>query len=320
MSFNSSDAHLIGHRWLRDGRYVADRVKLLRGKVTETLEVEVEVEPGAKAIAEAIQAGRIDHRLCDVVSLACRDVDRAERRLAAYGLYTAIPHAQGLVLKCLQEKLEGAGVCSVRDIPSELTLTARQVAPDLLAQSQPLEAVDIPGLYGGRRVVSIHWASQLNRTVPVVELLAPDVKYLEGWPKGVFLLLPQFDAVARQLSLTQELIVWKMDEAERLDSLRKYFAQMWRERMRRENWPMDQSVQDPREAELRVTPNPVVWCRDFITGEMLVSYAGLSHEVVCVNGCTTNDRWFMRWFGDSMEAEQADAEARLEAASLTAKR
>ncbi|MFA7302544.1 MAG: hypothetical protein WC030_02235 [Candidatus Paceibacterota bacterium] len=138
LSGGKPEVQLTNQRWLSDGRYVADQVLLLHGKVLETLATDVEQEATPEEIGRAIWVKLFAHPLQGALSDAYHELYKLEDRRVflarGAGSNEARRNVAALVLEKIVEKLRG--VRFVRDIPQELTVTAGEVMPDLIAQKK----------------------------------------------------------------------------------------------------------------------------------------------------------------------------------------
>lgn len=131
------EVQLANHRWLHDGRWVADRVRSLHGKVLDTLEAELEQEPGAERIAAALTGWSCPfaHPLHEVCRRVIDELAALEqRRVMLSGEQTRDMTA--LVRERLAEKLRD--VWFVRNIPAGFLFSASEVAPELVVQAETL--------------------------------------------------------------------------------------------------------------------------------------------------------------------------------------
>ncbi|MFA5812893.1 MAG: hypothetical protein WC862_00005 [Patescibacteria group bacterium] len=313
------EVQFTNYRWLRDGRYVADSAKMLHGKVLETIETAVEQEPGAEKIAEALTGWScsFDHRLheeCKTVASELHDLE--SRRVIFSGENTRDMTA--LVRGKLSEKLQG--VRFVRDIPESVTVTAEEVAPELVVQAETLGTIEIPGL--GRRLLTRQYVKhdQRRSNTPTVMLAAEEFRRITAWPFGDRVYPALAGLSSSQFSWTLREIL-QSPEAERLGKIREYFSRKWLDHERSSNRPRDEKVTNPLEADPPTTPSPVVWGNDLITGEAFTAYAALYHDVRGAKGRIVDSGWSIRWYDDADEAAKTDAEARREAGSyITARR
>lgn len=282
---------------------------MLHGKVLETLAAEVEQETTPEAITEAIVGWKFPHRLRDVVSEVSRELSEIEeRRVMLTGEKARDMYA--LVRGKLTEKLQG--VRFVRNIPESLTVTAQEIAPELVSQRETLGTVEIPGV--GRRLPQKQHARFGFDQVPTVALSVEEFRQVESWP------LPKVYPVLSELGDREQLDyslqrAMEAPEAERLGALRAFFAQRWLE-FQRGNYPKDVPITSPRQADLPQTPAPVEWGFDLLTGEPFTAYPALTKR-----SRYGSEEWMFCWHTDAAQAAKADTEARREAESyITARR
>ncbi|HEY4493818.1 MAG TPA: hypothetical protein VJB95_00055 [Candidatus Paceibacterota bacterium] len=311
------EVQLVNYRWLRDGRYVADRAQLLHGKVLKVLETELEQEPGAEKISAEMIRGAFwasfKHRLCEECDALTRKLTELEgRRVLLSGEKTRDMVA--LVRENVTVKLQAANVRFVREIPADLTVTAEEIAPELVAGMDTLGTIEVPGL--GRRLPKKQHASfGFGDEVPTVELSIGEFRMVEAWPLvKVYPVLTELGYARDQLDYGLRSAV-EMPEAERLEKVREFFAERWTKIQRSQNFPKESKVGSPREADLPATPEPVEWGYDLITGATFTAYAALRKS----GGYA--EHWEFQWIESPEDAAKADAEARQEAESyITARR
>ncbi|MFA6131052.1 MAG: hypothetical protein WC730_02230 [Patescibacteria group bacterium] len=313
------EVELTDYRWLTDGRYVADRARMLHGKVLDTLAAEVEQIPPTEKLAESLTAtwGRFDHPLQPVVEAVRTELYELEgRRVVLTGEEARDMNA--LVLEHLGRKLVAAGVRYVRDVPASLTLTAAEVDPELVAARDNLGTIEIPGV-GRRLATSQRGELNFGRPVVTVKVTAEEFRAVTAWPfPTIYPVIGEIGEGYGQLNYRLEEAV-ESPEAERLGKLREHFAQRWLDAQRVKNYPQDVKVADPHEADAPVTPEPVAWGYDLMTGETFTAYAALVHDVRGAKGRIYDDGWRIRWFDNAAEA--AEAKGRREARSFeTARR
>lgn len=298
---------LTNFRWLRDGRWVADRARMLHGKVLETLETELEQEPGPDRIAEAITAPMstpFEHRLAkEYREVASYLFDLERKRVLFSGEQ---PRNMFVVVgERIAEKIRNAGARRVADIPATLTVTAEEIAPELVTKADSLGMVKIPGL-GFRLPERVNVS---GGTAAVVKLLPEEVRQVASWPLDtVYPLVVGLDAynLFGWTSPAKKMIK-VADPVERWSQLREWLGEKWLELHRSKNYPKEQSITDPRYAPLPSTPEPIVWGTDLISGEERVVYAGLHVARRVGSGILL---WSLRWFDSKEEAAKSDAEAR----------
>ena len=307
---------LVDFRWLPDGRYVADRARVLHGKTVEVLQKEVEQEPGTEKIAERLCQGFGCFEHSDPLVKAAAEVrsdlqDLENRRVLLSG--EPARDMSALVRERLTAKLQAVGVRFVRDIPADFGLAAEEVAPELVAARDTLGTVEIPGL--GRRLLEKQYAEfGFGNPVPVVVITADELGRLTVWPfDRVYPVLSELGATRIEWALRDAV---EAPEAERIGKIREYFAERWLDIQRSSNRPKDETVADPSQVDPPGTPAPVVWGIDLRTGEEKRAYAALVHQVVGAKGRFVDRGWGICWFDSAEEAVAADAEGREDADSL----
>ncbi len=317
VSGGKPELQFTNHRWLRDGRYVADHAKMLHGKVIETIKAELEQETTPEAIVKAIAGWQFPHRLRDVIDSVSRELYELEgRRVMLTG--EQMRDMTALVRAKLTEKIQG--VRFVRDISDSITVTSEEIAPELISERDNLGTIVIPGV--GRRLPTKQSASFFfGDHVPVVAFSIEEFRQIESWPfANVYPVLKEIGETREQLDYGLRYAI-EAPEAERMGKLREYFAGMWLNVQRNKNRPKDEQVINPLEADPPAMPNPVVWGYDIMTGEVKTAYAALVHDVHGAKGRIVDSGWSIRWYDDADEAAKADVEGRREAESfITARR
>lgn len=309
------EVQFTNHRWLRDGRYVADRAKMLHGKVLETIEAAIEQEPGPEKIVEAFRHFSkpfecILHGLYETSSREAYELER--RRVSLSGEQSRDMFK--IATEALARKLERAGVRFVRDVPTNFSFTASDIDPELVAQAETLGTIEIPGV--GRKPVERQYAQfGFGDQVPAVALTIEEFCSLESWPfDKVYPLLNELGNAREQLDYGIRDAM-EAPEAERLGKLRDYFAEKWLDHQRLSNRPKDEKVADPREADPPATPDPVMWGKDLLTGKEHTAYAALIHRVEGCKGSIYDRGWEIHWYEEAEAAAKRDGEGRREAMS-----
>lgn len=306
------------HRWERDGRYLADRARMLHGKVLEVLQPAVEQEPGAAAVGEKLTGlfCPFEHRLADQCREICEDLSALENRRVLLSDETAreIP---ALIRERLTEKLSAVGVRFVRDIPADMTITAEEIAPELVRDRETLGTVEIPGL--GRRSPE-RVRTFLRQTVFAVWLAVEEVARIKAWPLPTCRpVLHEVDSQAynqlKDASSFDDVAKPELTAEERWHLHKEELAKRLLTRQRVTKHPKAESVADPRQSDPPPTPAPVVWGTDLRTGERITAYAALVHNIGACKGRISDRGWEIRWYDDADEAAEADRKARVEATS-----
>lgn len=309
------EVQITNHRWLRDGRYVADRAKVLHNKVLEVLEAELEQETTPEAIVQAIAGWQVPHRLRYIIENVSGELFELETRRVIF-TGEQVRDMIALVHQCLTKKLQETGIRFVHDIPEALTVTAEEIAPELVSQRDTVGTVVVPGV--GRRLPkkrSARFGFSGNQ-VPVVELSIEEFRLVDGWPFAtVYPVLTGFGEVFEQVDYGLQDAMEAL-EADRLDKLREYFAEVWLNVQRGKNCPKDEKIANPLEVDPPATPNPVVWGFDLMTDEAQTVYAALHHSVGVSKGRVVDSGWSIRWYDDAEQAAIVDAKARREAESF----
>lgn len=319
ISGGKPQVQLTNYRWLRDGRYVADRAKVLHGKVLETFEAELEQEVAPEAIMQAIVGWQVPHRLRYVMEDVSGELFELEKRRVIF-TGEQMRDMTALVQQCLTKKFQEAGICFVRDIPETFTVAAEEIAPELVSQRDTIGTVVVPGV--GRRLPKKRSArfGFIGNQVPAVELSIEEFRLVNDWPFGtVYPVLKGFGEVFEQVDYGLQDAM-EAPEADRLQKLREYFTLVWLNVQRGKNCPKDEKVANPLEVDPPATPNPVIWGFDLMTGEAQTAYAALHHSVGVSRGRVVDSGWSIRWYDSADEAAKIDAKARREAESFIAAR
>jgi hypothetical protein len=309
------EVQLTNYRWLRDGRYVADRAKVLHNKVLEVLEAELEQETTPEAIVQAIAGWQVPHRLRYTMEEVSGELFELETRRVIF-TDEQMRDMTALVQQCLTKKLQEAGIRFVRDIPETFTVAAEEIAPELVSQRDTIGTVIVPGV--GRRLPkkrSARFGFSGNK-VPVVELSIEEFRLVDAWPFAtVYPVLNGFGEVFEQVDYGLQDAM-EAPEADRLAKLREYFTLVWLNVQRGKNCPKDEKVTNPLEADPPTTPNPVVWGFDLMTDEAQTVYAALHHSVGVSRGRVVDSGWSICWYDDAKQAAIVDTKARREAESF----
>lgn len=303
------EVQLTNYRWLSDGRYVADRARMLHGKAIEIIEAEVEQDVPMDELVKKLSDWNA-HDFCHPLQQQCLAVwrnlyDLEKRRI---GLAGQERDMSILIREKLAEKFRGAGIRKAADVPSDFSVSADEVAPELMAEADTLGTVEIPGV--GRRLTdqvrpSFGWSDIL-----AVEITIEEFRRVISWPsEEVYPMITELGAAFEQLGYEIQDAL-RSQEAERLGLLREHLTKRWLDVQKGKNYPKDIEITNPREADLPLIPEPVVWGYDLLTGETYTAFAGLCK----LRGY--GERWGYRWFDSEDAAAKADTEARCEAESF----
>lgn len=302
------EVQLTNYRWLSDGRYVADRARMLHGKAIEILEAEVEQDVPSDELVKKLSdwnAYDFRHPLQQQCLEVWRELYDLEKRRA--GLTDKERDMSVLIRSKLAEKFQEAGIRKATEILADFSITAEEVALELVAEAGTLGTVEIPGV--GRHLTEQVRPSFGWDDVLAVELTTEEFRRVTSWPfADVYPMVTELGAAFEQLGHEIKDAL-QVPEAERLGLLHEYFAKRWADIQRGKNYPKDIEIQNPREVDLPAKPESVVWGFDLLTGEPLTAYAGLCK----LHGY--GERWGYRWFDSKEAAAKADAEARREAES-----
>lgn len=242
---------LVNFRWLRDGRYLADRALVLHQRIIKILENDVEEEPGPAVIAAELcrpslygplpfrgeyrtpLIEKLRQNVLDVLAeLNKREWSRAAAAEAVLGKEHELAQLRDMrarVREFLTEKLREAGVHYVRDVPENLVIRAEEVSPDLFGED--LGTVEIPGV--GRRAVQKATPLINAKLMPVeVELTLEEFyQRATAWPfRKLVPVLKGFGALG---GASLELALSEPDPVERLTKLRELYSRRFGEKMSR---------------------------------------------------------------------------------------
>ncbi len=314
------EIQLTNFRWERDGRYVADRAKMLHGKVLETIETSLEQAPGTTLIAEAMLGYGFEHPLKAQLAAVLHDLHELEERRISFETGQAKSFAEE-VKTLLVAKLEMAGVRRVSEIPAGLTITAEEIAPELTAQRETLGTVEIPGL--GR------WPVLRRRDFmgfkPYVAVTLDDVRQITNWPfTNLDLRIEEVDGNSWDGSHWSAPIFQEGDD--RWPAILKGIEEKWVHVQRSSNWPKDSLTGDPCETGVPILPDMVKWGEDF-SGQTFFAFPAYSEKATVwvvppkpsygMGGGGYNQKgWGIKWFNTAEEAVSHNAEARYHAEDL----
>jgi hypothetical protein len=318
VSGGKPEVKLHNFRFLLDGRYVADRCKMLHSKVLETIESELEQDAEPQALAKQLMnncyAGPNGHPLGRHMHDVAEDLVRLESR-RIFHVLSGGRNMKELVAQNVTEKLKAAGVRRVGEIPAGITVTAEEIAPDLLASRDTLGTVEVPGL--GRLEAQWDACANQRRGVPVVKVSADDVVKITDWPHtNIGLWVPELGYSMQELESGNLADLLFQPGQGRWPKILVWFNERWVKAQRDKNYPKPIDLPHPLEAEPPARPCPTVWARNLVSGQEYKAYAALVHLVFSGRGRVLDQGWKILWFENAEEAEKRDAEARLEAESF----
>ncbi len=217
---------LTNYRWSRDGKYLADRAVMLHGKVLKTLESDLEQVPGVDVLIAAWMRGKpFEHRLYEEIGQTETTVRTLEyRRVLLSGERPRDPRA--LVVDKLGAKLRAAGIEKVADIPDDLSITAQDVVPDLVAQAETLGTIEVPGL--GRRLPQ-RVQNRMYGTSLILNMTNEDVANTVAWPfSNVYPVIEEgIDGQGYESGFGTLKDILEGPEAERWPALKKDLTKRW---------------------------------------------------------------------------------------------
>ncbi|MDP3795489.1 MAG: hypothetical protein Q8R13_06265 [bacterium] len=311
------EVQLTNFRFLRDGRYVADRAKMLHGKVLETLETEIEQDVPMELLVRALsdrfsysfrhpfqeKCGEVWTELYEIEKRRVLDEGGAERNIGEF------------ISQYLTRNFEALEVKRVADVPSNFVITAELVMPELVVLRDNFGKVQIPGL-GWKPVVELNFNERNIHFVKIraaVELSAEELKQITEWPFN--------DLVIRVAGI--ESVNWYYSDPlfqqgeNRWQQILEKICTRWLEVQKAANYPKEISVNDPKDVDPPVTPEPLVWGHGLIDGQVYTTFAALHHSVTFGKGRSSDRGWSIRWFDKQEEAEKCDAMARGEVYTFT---
>lgn len=311
------EVQLTNFRFLRDGRYVADRAKMLHGKILETLETEIEQDVPMELLVKQL-SDRFFHSFSHPLQQKCGEVwtelyEIEKRRVLDEG--GTEENIGGFISAYLARNLEALEVKRVADVPSDFVITAELVMPELVALRDNFGKVQVPGL-GWKPVVELNYRERDIHFVKIraaVELTPEDLKQVTEWPFT--------DLVIRVAGI--ESMNWYYSEPlfqageNRWQQILDKICTRWLEQQRNANYPKEMSVTDPKEVDPPTTPEPVIWGNGLIDDQAHTAYAALCHVVTFGKGRSSDRGWSIRWFDSQAEAEQCDMAARGEVYTFT---
>lgn len=305
------EVQLTNFRFLRDGRYVADRARMLHGKILKTLETEIEQDVPMELLVKQL-SDRFFHSFSHPLQQKCGEVwtelyEIEKRRVLDEG--GTEQNISGFISAYLTRNLEALEVKRVADVPSDFVITAELVMPELVALRDNFGKVQIPGI-GWKPVLEINYNERNIWFVKVraaVELSVEELKQILEWPF--------VDLVIRVAGI--ENMNWQREDAlfvegdNRWQQILEKICKRWLEEQRNKNYPKEIAVADPKEVDPPVTPEPVVWGNGLIDGQPHTAYAALGKSV------SYGILWSIRWFDDAAKAEECDIAARSEVYTFT---
>jgi len=295
------EVQLINKRWLNDGRLVMDRARVLHGKALEILDAELEQVPDTTELAKAIAERSFSHRLTNVLQAVIHELKKLEERRVMFATTEKERNVFALVVEKLAQKLRESGVVYARDIPDDFTLTAEEVAPELVLGRDEFGYVEVPGV-GRKLVKKLQTGPMFDKTL-AIELTICEFRKLESWPfAGIYPAIPELGDVNSQLSYGLTLRI-TAPGAERVAKISEFFSDFWRNSQRSSNRPKDFEAENPAEQ----TPKPVVWGFELMTGEPLVAYPALTQNS---GRSRIASEWVIRWYDSQGEASTHETESR----------
>lgn len=315
------EVQLTNFRWLSDGRYVADRAKMLHGKVLETLQAEIEFDVPMDVLVKQMsdRYAHPRHPLCEKSGEVWSDLYELEnRRVMEEG--GSARDVKQFITAFLTEQFISLGYKRMAQVPADFIITAEICCPELIARRDTIGTVEVPGF--DRRLPKMERTQfGFGDAVRTVAFSIEEFRQLESWPfDKVYPMLIELGDAYHQLDYGLRDAI-AAPEAERLTKIQGYFSRRWTEFQRNHNRPKDEPTVNPLESDPPATPAPVVWGFNLLTGTLFTAYAALVHRVVGGKGRILDTGWSICWYDDPSEAAKADAGGRREAESyITARR
>ncbi len=312
------EVQLTNFRFLRDGRcYVADRAKMLHGKILETLETEIEQDVPMELLVRALsdrfsysfrhpfqeKCGEVWTELYEIEKRRVLDEGGAERNIGEF------------ISQYLTRNFTALDMRRVADLPSNFVITAELVMPELVALRDNFGKVQIPGL-GWKPVLELNYRERDIHFVKIraaVEFSPEELKQVADWPFT--------DLVIRVAGI--ESMGWYYSEPlfqqgeGRWQQILEKICTRWIEMQRSGSYPKVIPVANPSEVDPPATPEPFVWGNGLIDGQAHTAYAALHHAVSFGKGRSSDRGWEIRWHDDRAEGEECDARARDEVYTFT---
>jgi len=251
------EVQLTNYRWLNDGRWVADRAKMLHGKkVLETLETELEQKSSKEGIANRLLFWTEKSPVAVKAQEVVKTLQQLENRRAGLIKNENPRNMEELVKEVLIRKLQEASVARLYEIPENFSISVEEVDAELVSQQETLGKVEIPGLglHPGKR-------GQIGRVQ--VSLTIEEVKRVKYLPSGIELEVrnsPQSSAIVEGLNSDHNS--WSEIRA-RIDIA-------WKRRQ-----VLFAGEQQPIK-NLAESPAPVV-CGESLDGEPVHAFAGVRY-------------------------------------------
>ncbi|MEI6498586.1 MAG: hypothetical protein WCO23_01360, partial [bacterium] len=299
------EVQLTNFRWERDGRYLADRCKMLHGKVLETLETGLEQEPGLALIVETMFGYGFEHPLKSQLAAVLCDLRELETRRLVFEAGSPRDFVAE-IKKLITTKLEASGdVRRVSEIPVDITVEAEEIAPELVAQCETLGTVEIPGV--GRRRAVLQSTQNKSGNTPVVTVDLEEVHQITNWPfTNIDLRVKEIDGSGPFNGSHWSAPIFQEGE-NRWPAILGEIEKSWVRVQRDRNYPKEMLTGDPVENGIPALPEMVKWGEDF-SGQAFVTYPGYENH--------WRVGWRITWFEDAEEASSHDFVARQKAAYL----
>ena len=326
ISGGKPEVSLNNFRFLSDGRYVADQVRLLHGKVIETIATEVEQVPGVEILAEKLvnQFSNLKISLYMTVQGVIKQLSELEnmRVLRVGGEKRNISEE---VKNFLFSKFTELEIKKFSDISENFSITALAVMPELVKEETTLGKILIPGV--GEKALLKRWKETFYGEFTMIEISFEEMKKVTEWPyTDVAFEVKEINHLSYQGYERDHMKsdtlrgLLSSDEKDRWQKILEYFQERWIKVQRDRNYPKDEQTVDAYQFDLPTDLKPFNWGDDFMTGEKFYAYPAIDHILYAPKGYFVDKGWWMKWFDSAEEAGRVDFNAREEARSYARSR
>jgi len=313
-------------RFLSDGRYVADQVRLLHGKVIETLTTEVEQEVEIEKLAEMLvkRFSNLKTSLYFLVQEVIKKLNELED-LRVLRIEGDKKNIEEIVQIFLVAKFKELGVKKFSDISENFSITAEAVIPDLIAEESILGKILIPGV--GEKNLLKRWKETFYGNFAMVELSFNEMRKVTHWPyidvafevtEITHLSYQGYERDHMKSDTLRGLLSY--NEEGRWQKILEYFQERWIKVQRDRNYPKDEQTVDAHLFDLPTDLKPFNWGYNFMTGEKFYAYPAIDHILYAPKGYFIDKGWWIKWLDSAEEAERSDFNSREEAKSYARSR
>ncbi len=326
ISGGKPELSLNNFRFLPDGRYVADQVRLLHGKVIEILATEVEQIPSMSQMVEWVTSPYSSTTI--ILYLEVQEVIKKLFRLESLRILKVGGESTKIlevVKNFLVSKFKELGIQKFSDISENFSITAEAVMPELVAEESTLGKILIPGV--GEKKLLKRWEESFCGNFAMIELSFDEMKSVTEWPyTDVAFEVTEISLISAQgyerdhmKSGTLRNLLSSEGEG-RWQKILGYFQECWIKIQRNRKYPKDEQTVDAHLFDLPADFEPFNWGYDFITGEKFYAYPAIAHILYAPRGYFIDKGWWIRWFDSAEEAERVDFNSREEARSYARSR